>query len=50
MIVWRQTPGGVMIPKTWGRVVEKPAAPCPAHVREKLRALREEFATKAGRK
>lgn len=50
MIVWRQTPAGVMIQTTWGRPVDKPAAPCPAHIREKLAALRAEFAKRAGRK
>lgn len=50
MIAWRMTPAGVMIPTTWGRTVDKPAAPCPAHIREKLAALRAEFAQKAGRK
>lgn len=50
MIVWRQTPAGVMIPTTWARQAEKPAAPCPAQIREQLAALRAEFATKAGRK
>lgn len=50
VIAWRMTPAGVMIPTTWARQVDKPAAPCPAHIREKLAALRAEFAKRAGRK
>ena len=50
MIAWRKTPGGVLIQTTWGREPQKPAAPCPAHIREKLAALRAEFAKRAGRK
>lgn len=48
MIAWRMTPAGVMIPTTWGRPVEKPAAPCPDHIREKLAAMRAEFAASPG--
>jgi hypothetical protein len=50
MIAWRQTPGGVLIPTSWGRPVQQPAAPCPDHIKAKLAALRAEFAQRAGRK
>ena len=50
MIAWRTSVQGVLVPVQWRPTTHKGAAPCPQDIREKLAALRAEFAKRAKRK
>lgn len=51
MIAWRTSTSGVLVPTYYrAPTPAKPAAPCPDAIRQRLRELRAEFASRAARK